>query len=71
MQCGFAFLEAGSVRSKNTVNILMKNLLDLGIGAIAFWAFGYAFAYGKPGNAFIGYGYFLSTNVHLEAVSLS
>ena len=29
MQAGFAFLEAGSVRSKNTTNILLKNTLDL------------------------------------------
>ena len=28
MQCGFALLEAGSVRIKNTTNILLKNLLD-------------------------------------------
>ncbi|XP_038072393.1 putative ammonium transporter 1 [Patiria miniata] len=57
MQCGFAFLEAGSVRSKNTTNILIKNVLDVCIGACAYWAVGYAFAFG-PGNAFLGHRYF-------------
>lgn len=28
MQAGFAFLEVGAVRSKNTTNILLKNFLD-------------------------------------------
>ena len=32
MQAGFAFLEAGSVRAKNTINILIKNFSDLCFG---------------------------------------
>ena len=58
MQLGFALLEAGTVRSKNTTNILMKNILDSGIGGILYWATGYAFAYGEEGNAFLGYSNF-------------
>ena len=34
MQAGFAFLEAGSVRAKNTTNILIKNFADLCFGEI-------------------------------------
>ena len=44
MQAGFGMLEAGSVRTKNTINILLKNLLDGCIGAIVWWAWGYATA---------------------------
>lgn len=60
MQCGFAMLTAGSVRTKNTKNVLLKNVLDACVGAIAYWLFGYAFAYGEGGGAqkFIGAGNF-------------
>merc|ERR1712156_1402762 len=60
MQCGFAFLEAGSVRSKNTVNILIKNMLDLLIGGVSYWAIGWAIAYGNSENGFIGTSQFFS-----------
>merc|ERR1711871_1791710 len=53
MQCGFALLEAGTVRAKNTKNILMKNLLDACVGAIIWYSVGYYVAY-EPGVGFIG-----------------
>ena len=44
MQCGFALLEAGTVRAKNTKNILLKNLLDACVGAMIWYSFGHAIA---------------------------
>lgn len=55
MQLGFALLEAGSVRSKNTVNILIKNFLDAMIGALIYFAFGWGFSNGESSDdGFIG-----------------
>jgi len=56
MQAGFALLEAGSVRAKNTKNILMKNLLDACIASIIWWWWGYYLAYESGDNGFIGVG---------------
>ena len=53
MQPGFAMVEAGFTRSKNTANILMKNLMDFATGSIFYWLVGYSFMYGA-GNAFFG-----------------
>ena len=44
MQCGFALLEAGTVRAKNTKNILLKNMLDACVGALIWWSVGYMIA---------------------------
>ena len=48
MQCGFAMLSAGSIREKNVKNILLKNLLDACMGALAWYFVGYGFAYNGP-----------------------
>lgn len=46
MQAGFTLVEVGFTRAKNAANIIMKNIMDLSIGSIMFWAVGYAFMYG-------------------------
>ena len=50
-------LEAGSVRSKNTTNILVKNFGDLCLGVVAFFVVGYALAF-SDGNEWVGDRYF-------------
>ena len=49
MQMGFAMVEAGFTRAKNTANILMKNLLDFCFGTILFWILGYYIMFGPDG----------------------
>ncbi|MEN6497290.1 MAG: ammonium transporter [Thermoguttaceae bacterium] len=59
MQAGFALVETGFTRAKNSVNILMKNVLDYCFGTIAFWAIGFGLMF-SVGNAFVGdSGFFL------------
>jgi len=47
MQAGFTLVEVGFTRSKNSGNIVMKNLMDLAVGSIMFWAVGYGIMYGS------------------------
>jgi len=46
MHAGFAFLELGTVRSKNQVNALVKILADFAVSTIAYFFIGYGVAYG-------------------------
>ncbi|MEW4489215.1 ammonium transporter [Thalassoglobus sp. JC818] len=52
MQAGFAMVEVGLNSQKNTVNILFKNLMDLCIGVMLFWLFGFNLMY--PGDDYAG-----------------
>ena len=54
MQAGFAMVEAGFTRAKNTGNILMKNLMDFCIGTIVFILIGYGLLMGEDLAGFIG-----------------
>ncbi|XP_059476022.1 putative ammonium transporter 1 [Neocloeon triangulifer] len=53
LHLGFGYLEAGSVRSKNATSVMMKNMLDLFLGAFGYWIVGYTLAYGR-GSSFLG-----------------
>lgn len=54
MQPGFAMVEAGFTRAKNTANILMKNLMDFSIGSLLYWTIGFTIMYGDSIGGFIG-----------------
>lgn len=66
-QIGFAMLEVGSVRVKNTKGILLKNVMDLCASAVSFFLIGYGLALGKSvgGGVFggrVGDGFAMRTD---------
>ena len=62
MQPGFALVEAGMTRSKNTANILMKNFCDFMCGSILFWIIGFSLMFGSD-HGFLGWdGFFFRSN---------
>jgi ammonium transporter, Amt family len=52
MEGGFALLEAGFIRSKNAMSIIAKVMIDIMVGGLAFYACGFAIAYGKSNGYF-------------------
>ena len=63
MQAGFAMLEVGTVRAKFKTHMISLVLIDLILGVIAWWLFGYGFAYGTDISGFIGNKYFAGSDV--------
>lgn len=58
MQAGFALVETGLTRAKNTVNICMKNILDFCFASVLFYFIGFGIMFGT-GNDFMGTSGFL------------
>lgn len=58
MQAGFALLEGGQARAKNSVNVIMKNYADMCFGVLAYWAFGFGLMFGFSQAGWIGASHF-------------
>jgi Amt family ammonium transporter len=54
MQAGFLCVEAGSSRSKNFINVALKNVLDAGLALLVFWAVGFGLMFGVTQGGWIG-----------------
>lgn len=54
MQAGFMCLESGLTRSKNSINVAVKNLADFILSAALFWGFGYALMFGVTQGGWLG-----------------
>ncbi|MBM3940699.1 MAG: ammonium transporter [SAR202 cluster bacterium] len=79
MQAGFAFLGAGLIRVKHTVNYLKKSFMDFCMTGLSFWAFGFALMFGGSaiasgmgeGNALVGFsGFFLAGEAYDVTTSM-
>lgn len=63
MQAGFTAFETGMVRAKNSINVALKNFVDIVFGMLAFFITGYALMFGTDISGFIGSNHFLLNGV--------
>lgn len=60
MQTGLALVEAGTIRDKNKINVMTKNIVDFCASGMGFWVFGFGIMFGRGeySNPFFGAGDF-------------
>ncbi|QUY44881.1 ammonium transporter [Acaryochloris marina] len=61
MQPGFMCLESGLTRSKNNINVAIKNFADFSLSTLIFWFLGYGLMFGASINTVIGTDQFLAS----------
>jgi Amt family ammonium transporter len=68
MEGGFAFLEAGFIRAKNSMNIVMKVFTDSTVGMLSYWAVGFGIMYGLDRAGLFGTsGFFIEGDLgHIQ-----
>jgi ammonium transporter len=59
MQAGFTALESGLVRSKNSINVAIKNFANFLVASALFWLFGFALMFGSDEGGLLGTSSFL------------
>jgi len=59
MHAGFTMVEIGFTRAKNAVNIIMKNIITIAVGAVTFFIVGFAFMFGDSLGGVVGLNHFL------------
>lgn len=57
MQLGFLCLEAGLSRSKNSINVAVKNMADLSVAILLYWMFGFGIMFGASEHGWFGSGF--------------
>jgi ammonium transporter len=62
MQAGFTALESGLVRSKNSINVAIKNFANFLVGASLFWLFGFGLMFGSGEGGVVGASSFFFDN---------
>ena len=58
MHSGFAFLEIGLTRQKNTINILFKNIFIITVGLLMYFGWGFNLMYPGAFNGWLGFSGF-------------
>ena len=64
MQAGFAALESGLTRAKNTINVALKNVTDFTVASLVFWVAGYGLMFGETQDGWFGTGALMAGDVN-------